>query len=164
MVAMSRSSGSPRTRDVELREFAVAQPLMKDVAMLRLLLLLVAACGPGVEDDLAYFPDGNGCPYVGSFAINSPVPDLHYSPHLDVHIDSAELYLSPDTSLVFSMIDDTGASYQWTTFASHPRGDNELWTSSVFHYELPPSHRFTLTVSYCDGRQVLARDFFTSAE
>ena len=133
-------------------------------------LLLLAACGPGAEDDLAYFPDaptGGGCPYVGYFEIASPVPELHYTPHLDVHIGSAELYADPDHALTFSMIDDTGASYQWTSFAREapPPGPNtELWIGSVFHYELPPSHRFTLTVSYCDASQVETREFFTSAE
>lgn len=140
--------------------------------MVRLLLplLVFAACGPGYEDDIAYFPDAGtaGCPYVGYFEIASPVADLHYSPHVDVHIRSAELYGDPDTALQFSMIDDTGASYPWASVAREalppdPSG-SQLWLGSVFHYELPTAHRFTLTVSYCDASQVQTVEFFTSAE
>ncbi|CAN5443523.1 hypothetical protein BH11MYX1_BH11MYX1_42190 [soil metagenome] len=140
--------------------------------MTRLLLpflLLATACGTRAEDDVSIVPDASpGCPYVGYFTIASPRAELHYSPHLDVHIGSAELYSDPSSALQFSMIEDTGASYAWTSYKSEPpplgSPDTSLVIGTAFHYELPAGHRFTLTVSYCEASEVQTVEFFTSAE
>jgi hypothetical protein len=137
--------------------------------MLRLALplVLLAACEPAYEDDIYEpLPDAQpACSGVGGFALESPKTGVHYTPHLDVHIGSAEI--DPNTQLVFSMIDDTGTVYQWQSFAQEappPDGpDTELWTGWRFHYELAPGHRYDLNITYCvSGTQ--SATFFTTDE
>jgi hypothetical protein len=128
------------------------------------LVLLAAACAPPVvEDDSVPLPDsGPDCSGVGTFDVLAPKSELHYSPHLDVVIDHAELSVS---DLDISMVDAQGTTYQRTSDTQEPYSpDAGLFLRDKVHFELAPSGRYTLTVSYCDGSQLETIQFFTSAE
>ena len=127
-------------------------------------LVVLAACAPRYEDDIQP-PRGDpdaatGCISIGAFQIAAPQPELHYAPSMDVVIDESEL----QGALAFSMIDDVGNTYQWTTesYAPNPSDAGGWWSQDKFHYELAGNHRYTLTVTACPDRTQTV-EFFTSA-
>ena len=134
--------------------------------MLRLALplLLAAACTPVYEDDIyTAVPDAPLCG-VGDFAIRSPVTGEHYAAGVDVHVGSHEL--DPDVDVAWTMVDDTGHSFAWTSFHDEPsdRPDDVLYRATVFHYDLAPGHRYELTGSRVCPAQSQTVTFFTSAD
>jgi len=127
-------------------------------------LVALAACAPRYEDDIQP-PRGDpdaalGCTEIGAFQIAAPQPELHYAPSMDVVLDESEL----QGSVMFTMVDDLGTSYQWTseTFAPYPNDAGNWWSQDRYHYELAPSHRYTLTATVCPDRTQTV-EFFTSA-
>ncbi len=122
-------------------------------------LLVVAACGSPVVEDHHAPPLEAGCSDIGAFEIAAPRPDLHYAPSLDVYVDESEL----QGELSLTMVDDLGNPYEWTTdsTAPYPGDAGTWWNQDKFHYDLAPSHRYTLTVSHCATIQTVV--FFTSA-
>jgi len=129
-------------------------------------VVLLAACAPRNEDDVVPprgDPDAGCHGGIGAFEIAAPQPELHYAPTMDVVIDETEL----QGSLTLTMIDDLGNSYQYTsdTYAQYPTDGSIWWDQDKYHYELAPSHRYTLTVSpqICSPYQPQTVEFFTSA-
>jgi hypothetical protein len=135
-------------------------------AMHRFVLLVIAivGCAPQAEDDVRPTPipdfDAAVPCGIGGFEIAAPRADLHYAPSMDVYLDESELL----GQLSLAMTDDLSNPYQWTNESSSPYpGDaGPWWSRDKFHYELAPSHRYTLTVSHCELNQSVT--FFTSAQ
>ncbi len=128
-------------------------------------LLIAAACDGGTEPGGYPHPPigdpdaGDGTCNLGAFQIAAPRPDLHYAPSMDVNVYESEL----QGELTLTMVDDLGASYQWTSWNPQPNPTDagEWWSLDKYHYELQPGHRYTLTVSHCADVQTVV--FFTSA-
>ena len=132
-----------------------------------LLAVLLAGCGPQAEDDYqpGPLPDAQPTGCVGAFQIVAPVADLHYTPTMDVVIDSSEI----DTyyQLQLAMVDDLGNSYAPVdhTSGANPTDAGMWWAQDKWRYQLQPSHRYTLTVTHCDlTYQTETVTFFTSAQ
>jgi hypothetical protein len=128
------------------------------------LLVLLAACSPGpvAEDDIVP-PDAFNYGCTGEYTIEAPRANLHYSPHLDVYLEHAEVLVD---DLTWTMVDGQGATYAWTTDTPEPQADAGVFYLDKVHYELAPSRHYTLTLtdscSTFEPQQTV--EFFTSAE
>jgi hypothetical protein len=121
---------------------------------LALALVLLAACDPAPQDDVAE-PDAGIC--YGDFRIVAPEPGLHYAPSLPIYVDEFEIV--GDNTV--TMVDSQGTSYAYAsyTYVADPETGA---TRDDYFYDLAPNERYTFTITNCPN-QTQSVTFFTSA-